>query len=50
MDGNGFEWDDAKAAANYAKHGVAFDRARLVFVAKPTRVKWNSRLPTAIAS
>ncbi len=29
-DGN-FEWDDAKAAANYAKHGVSFGRARLVF-------------------
>ena len=29
-DGN-FEWDDAKAAANYAKHGVSFGRALLVF-------------------
>ena len=26
-----FEWDDAKAASNYAKHGVSFARARLVF-------------------
>lgn len=26
-----FEWDDAKAAANVAKHGVSFERARLVF-------------------
>jgi uncharacterized protein len=26
-----FEWDDAKAAANYAKHGVTFDAARDVF-------------------
>lgn len=26
-----FEWDDAKAAANYAKHGVSFRRACLVF-------------------
>ena len=26
-----FEWDDAKATANNAKHGVSFDRARLVF-------------------
>ena len=25
------EWDDAKAAANYAKHGVSFRRARVVF-------------------
>lgn len=26
-----FEWDDAKAAANRAKHGVTFDQARRVF-------------------
>jgi uncharacterized protein len=26
-----FEWDDDKAAQSYAKHGVSFDRARLVF-------------------
>ena len=26
-----FEWDEAKNAANYAKHGVTFERARLVF-------------------
>ena len=26
-----FEWDDVKAAANVAKHGVSFERARLVF-------------------
>lgn len=26
-----FEWDDAKAAANLAKHGVSFERAKLVF-------------------
>jgi uncharacterized DUF497 family protein len=26
-----FEWDDAKAAANYAKHGVTFEAARDVF-------------------
>ena len=26
-----FEWDDAKAAQNYAKHGVSFDRARRAF-------------------
>lgn len=27
----GFEWDEEKAAANLAKHGVAFDEARTVF-------------------
>lgn len=26
-----FEWDDAKAIRNYAKHGVSFRRARLAF-------------------
>jgi uncharacterized DUF497 family protein len=31
MNDDDFEWDDAKAAANYVKHGVSFGRARLVF-------------------
>ena len=26
-----FEWDDAKAAANLARHGVSFELAREVF-------------------
>jgi uncharacterized DUF497 family protein len=26
-----FEWDEAKAAANLAKHGVSFDEAQTVF-------------------
>jgi hypothetical protein len=26
-----FEWDEAKAAANLAKHGVSFEQARGVF-------------------
>lgn len=26
-----FEWDEAKAGANLAKHGVAFDEAKTVF-------------------
>jgi len=26
-----FEWDDRKAAANLARHGVSFDEARLAF-------------------
>jgi uncharacterized DUF497 family protein len=26
-----FKWDDAKASANLAKHGVSFERAKLVF-------------------
>ena len=31
MDVGSFQWDDAKAAANFAKHGVTFGAARLVF-------------------
>ena len=27
-----FEWDPQKAAANYRKHGVSFDRAASVFL------------------
>ena len=26
-----FEWDDRKARANQAKHGVAFDEAKTIF-------------------
>ena len=31
MNDSDFEWDDAKNAANFDKHGVTFERARLVF-------------------
>jgi len=31
MNANDFEWDDAKAAQNYAKHGVTFEAACDVF-------------------
>jgi uncharacterized DUF497 family protein len=31
MKSDDFEWDDDKAAWNFAKHGVTFERARLVF-------------------
>jgi len=31
MVNHGFEWDNKKAAANLAKHGVSFDKAREVF-------------------
>jgi uncharacterized DUF497 family protein len=31
MENDDFEWDDGKAAENYAKHGVRFDAARYVF-------------------
>jgi uncharacterized protein len=31
MNDDKFEWDEAKNAANFAKHGVWFERACLVF-------------------
>jgi uncharacterized DUF497 family protein len=31
MNDGEFQWDDAKAARNYAKHGVTFEAARSVF-------------------
>jgi uncharacterized DUF497 family protein len=31
VNGDGFEWDDAKAAQNYADHGVSFEAAKKVF-------------------
>jgi uncharacterized DUF497 family protein len=40
MDEGEFEWDDAKAAANYDKHGVNFETARRVFE-DPFRGEWH---------
>ena len=31
MQDKNFEWDDAKAAENEAKHGISFETAKLVF-------------------
>ena len=31
MASDDFEWDDAKAAENYAKHGIGFETASRVF-------------------
>jgi uncharacterized protein len=31
MNADDFEWDEAKAAANLAKHGVSFEQARDAF-------------------
>ena len=31
MEADGFEWDDAKAASNFRKHGVTFGEAATVF-------------------
>ena len=33
-----FEWDDAKASANFKKHGVAFDEALSVFADPVARI------------
>jgi uncharacterized DUF497 family protein len=42
MQDHEFEWDDAKADVNYARHRVSFDKAREVFgdplaIARPDR-------------
>lgn len=39
MNDGEFEWDDAKAASNAAKHGVTFEMARDVFD-DPFLVEW----------
>jgi uncharacterized DUF497 family protein len=39
MHDDDFEWDDAKAAANYAKHSVTFDAAREAFK-DPFAISW----------
>jgi len=31
MSNDAFDWDEAKAAENYAKHGVGFETARQAF-------------------
>ncbi|KAB2872771.1 MAG: BrnT family toxin [Bauldia sp.] len=40
MRGPGFEWDDAKAAENFANHGIGFEAARGVF-ADPFAIEWR---------
>jgi uncharacterized DUF497 family protein len=45
MDDGNFEWDEAKAAANYISHGVRFEMARDVFH-DPFAVEWlDDRFP-----
>ncbi len=34
-----FEWNDAKAAANFRKHGVAFEQAVFAFL-DPFAIEW----------
>jgi uncharacterized DUF497 family protein len=40
MQKDGFEWDDAKAAANYVAHGVRFEDARDVFRIHSPLSRW----------
>ncbi|HLJ71701.1 MAG TPA: BrnT family toxin [Roseiarcus sp.] len=40
MEDGAFQWDDAKAAENYAKHGVTFETARAVFK-DPFALDWR---------
>lgn len=40
MDDGAFQWDDVKAASNWANHGVAFEVARAVFE-DPFALDWR---------
>ena len=42
MDDGKFQWDDKKAADNYADHGVRFEVARAVFN-DPFALEWLDR-------
>ena len=39
MDDGSFQWDDVKAARNYAKHSVSFEAARDIFD-DPYALEW----------
>jgi hypothetical protein len=39
MNDGAFQWDDRKAASNYARHGVSFEAARDVFK-DPFAIDW----------
>ena len=39
MNDDAFEWDETKAAKNYAAHGVSFEAARGVFK-DPFAIEW----------
>ncbi len=40
MNDDEFQWDDTKAATNYAKHGVTFEAARTAFK-DPFAIDWS---------
>jgi uncharacterized protein len=39
-----FEWDEAKARLNVAKHGVTFDKAKAVFSDPFAFIRYDDRL------
>ena len=40
MNDGAFEWDDLKAASNFAKHGITFEMARDAFN-DPFGLEWS---------
>ena len=46
MNDSEFEWDDAKASSNYAKHGVTFEAARDVFKDPFAIERLDARFPS----
>lgn len=46
-----FEWDEAKAAVNLTKHGVAFDEAAVALASDPNEISFaDAALPDRIQS
>lgn len=46
-----FEWDETKAAANLAKHGVSFDEAAVALASDPNEISFDDAdLPDRIQS
>lgn len=39
-----FEWDEAKAKGNFAKHGISFDEAASVFLSSSTQNEYSARV------
>ncbi|WP_238184209.1 BrnT family toxin, partial [Methylobacterium trifolii] len=46
IDDGAFQWDDAKAATNLAKHGITFEMAREAFK-DPFILEWSDDSQTA---
>lgn len=41
-----FEWDDAKAASNFTKHGIRFETATKVFADKDKMIRYDEEHPS----